>query len=219
MALPEPILYYIKPTPLIPNSPKPLLLYKGVFFNNGKVDITSAYDTFRSHGWDVQWVTRYGRHQKSHYHSASHEVMVIVSGPGKIRWGAADLSDDGQEHTYGSAFEDGSLELEVNVGDVFVIPAGIAHKSFDPRAAEAEFGCLTGSARGVESEDPRKAVGELPLTGFMMMGAYPQGFTWDWGEGGDHVGRFETVWSTSNPDMDPVLGDKGGVGKYWKTQH
>ncbi|KAF9887309.1 hypothetical protein FE257_010304 [Aspergillus nanangensis] len=205
MELPEPIVYHIKPTRLIPNSPKPLLLYKNCFFRDGKIDPVLAYDTFKNNGWDPQWVTRYGRHQRSHYHAESHEVMVVLSGPGAIRWGVADLDDDPEKHTYGDANEAGGLDMVANVGDVFVIPAGISHKNYDPHTANPDFRPLTGGAHVIESDDPRKLVGELPLVNFTMMGAYPQGFTWTWGEGGDHAGRFESVWNVLNPQLDPVV--------------
>ncbi|KAL4900259.1 hypothetical protein BDW74DRAFT_183010 [Aspergillus multicolor] len=79
-AYPNPRLQ-LAPTPLIPNSPKPLLLYKNCFFHNsdGKVDTALAYDTFKQNGWDAQWVTTYSRYQRSHYHPQTHEVMVPVS--------------------------------------------------------------------------------------------------------------------------------------------
>ncbi|KAJ3548030.1 hypothetical protein NM208_g1201 [Fusarium decemcellulare] len=218
--IPEPIVYHIKPTKLIPNSPKPLLLYKNAFVKDGQVDRTAAFDTFRANQWDVQWVTRYGKQQRSHYHSQSHEVMVVVSGPGWIRWGVADLSEDPQEHTYGQAYEKGGLEVEVEVGDLFVIPAGVAHKSYDPSAESAQFGSMLGSsARGIQAENARIAVAEVPLSGFCMMGAYPRGFSWTWDEGGDSAGDFEAVWCLKNPEADPVVGQKGGTGKYWKNQH
>ncbi|KAH7245476.1 hypothetical protein BKA59DRAFT_475855 [Fusarium tricinctum] len=217
--LPEPIVYYLKSTKLIPNSPKPLLLYKNAFVRDGQVDRTAAFDTFHKNQWDVQWVVRYGQYQRSHYHSQTHEVMVVVSGPGRIRWGVADLSDDWKEHTYGKGYEDGGLDIEVNVGDVFVIPAGVAHKSYDPHATSAEFGCLTGAARGIEAENPRIAVAEVPLEGFCMMGAYPRGFSWTWDEGGDSAEDFESVWRIDNPVADPVTGQNGGINKYWKNHN
>ncbi|KAL4923315.1 uncharacterized protein BDV17DRAFT_296489 [Aspergillus undulatus] len=139
--------YDIKPTNLIPNSPKPLLLYRSCFVRDGKIDATLAYDMFKKNGWDAQWLTMYGRYQRSHYHPATHEVMVVLSRPGRIRWGTADLSGDPKKHTYGTAgvdFEDGSLYVDVNAGDLFVIPAGCTHKSFDSTSATEEPTCLTG---------------------------------------------------------------------------
>ncbi|KAJ5110650.1 hypothetical protein N7532_001185 [Penicillium argentinense] len=210
----EPMTYEIKPTKLIPNSPKPLLLYKNFCMQDGKVDLGLAYDTFIKNGWDVQWVTRYGRHQRSHYHPETHETMVVTTGPGIIRWGVADLDDDTEKNIYGDAFEEGGLQMTAEVGDVFVIPAGVAHKSFDQDAEDEKSGCLTGVARGIESDDPRGLVVSLQLEGFTMMGAYPKGFSWNWGEGGDSP-NFEDVWKVSNAELDPVVGSDGGIKKYW----
>ncbi|RDW78694.1 cupin domain-containing protein [Aspergillus mulundensis] len=219
--------FTIKPTPLIPNNPKPLLLYKNCFVrDDGKLDLARAYDTFTSNAWDVKWVTRYGRQQTSHYPPTTHEVMVVVSGPGVVRWGVADLRDPSnwEEHTYGSAFEQGGLEIEVEVGDVFLVPAGVAHKSFDKRSGQHDAVVLTGeTAHAIElqeGQDERERVlgveAEGELHGFVMMGAYPRGMNWTWGAGGDHVGRFEECWSVSNPETDPVVGKgKGGLYRYW----
>ncbi|RBR07512.1 uncharacterized protein FIESC28_10593 [Fusarium coffeatum] len=214
-SLPEPILYHIKPTKLVPNSPKPLLLYKEAFVKDGQVDRTAAFDTLRSNNWDVQWLVRYGQHQRAHYHSQTHEAMIVVHGPGKIRWGVADLSENWEDHTYGQAYEDGGIEVDVEVGDLFVIPAGVSHKSYDPDAKSASFGCLTGDARKIDSNIE---VSEVPLEGFCMMGAYPQGFSWTWDEGGDSKGDFEAVWGVENADADPYTGKEGGISKYWKKQ-
>lgn len=218
----EIIAYDIKPTKLVPNSPKPLLLYRNCFIRDGKVDATLAYDTFKKNGWDAQWVTTYGHYQRSHYHPATHEVMVVLSGPGTIRWGTADLNDEPRKHTYGSAgndYEDGSLFIEVNAGDLFIIPAGVTHKSFDPTAPNPDPQCLTGGgAHSIESDDPRRFVGELKASGFTMMGAYPRGMSWGWAEGGEHVGRYESVWRVRNAELDPVLGDQGGINTFWNRR-
>jgi uncharacterized protein YjlB len=217
MALRQPIITYgVKPTKLIPNSTKPLLNYKGCFSRKGKFDPILAYDTLKGHGWDVQWVTKYGRHQRSHYHAESHETMVVLSGSGVIRWGVADLSDDLKKTTYGDAYEGGGIEMDAKVGDVFVIPAGIAHKSYNPHSTDYDFKRLTGEARVIEPNDFKNTVEHFPSTEFIMMGAYPHGYTWTWGgEGGEHGGQFESVWAVPKPELDPVLGDEGGTCKYW----
>ncbi|KAL4909365.1 hypothetical protein BDW74DRAFT_174568 [Aspergillus multicolor] len=226
-SIPEIKIYAIPPTLLVPNNPKPLLLYKNCFIGkNGKIDLAHAYDTFTSNGWDIKWVTRYGRQQTSHYHPSTHEVMVVVSGPGVVRWGVADLGDpkDWEEHTYGSAYEKGGLEIEVEVGDVFLVPAGVAHKSFDRDSGQPDAVALTGETAHTmdleEEQDERGKVlsveTEEKLHGFVMMGAYPRGLDWTWGAGGDHVGRFEECWSVSKPEMDPVVGKgDGGLFQYW----
>ncbi|KAL6230727.1 hypothetical protein BDW75DRAFT_244560 [Aspergillus navahoensis] len=118
------------------------------------------------------WMTTYGHYQRSHYHPATREVMVVLSGPGKIRWSTADFGDDLQAHTYGSASDDGTLSVDVNAGDLFVIPAGVTHKSFDPIAPNPDPQCLTGGgAHKIEAKDPRTFVGELNLSGFSENGA------------------------------------------------
>lgn len=89
-----------------------------------------------SNGWEPRWVTKYGTHQISHYHGTTHEVMAILSGPGAIRWGVADLDDDPHKHTYGGANEEGGLDMEVDVGDFFVIPARVTHKDYNPKATQ-----------------------------------------------------------------------------------
>ncbi|RAH48954.1 cupin domain-containing protein [Aspergillus brunneoviolaceus CBS 621.78] len=223
--MPQIIPYSIPPTPLIPNSHKPLLLYKNCFLDpaTGTVNAQLAYDTFRQNHWTPRWITTYGHAQRSHYHPHTHEAMVVLSGPGRIRWGTADLADDPAKHTYGVAgtdFEEGSVFVDVEAGDLFVIPAGVAHKSYDVATANEEPVAWTGSgAQRIEAADERAFVGELQATGkvkgFTMMGAYPGEATWSWAEGGEHVGRFEEVWGVENAVLDPVFGREGGIHVYW----
>lgn len=211
----EPTTYILPPTKLIPNSPKPLLHYKNAFVQDGKIDLTHAYDTFVKNGWEVQWVTQYARCQRSHYHPSTHEAMVVVSGPGKIRWGVADIDEDEEKHTYGDAREEGGLLIDVDVGDLFVIPAGVAHKSYNPSSTNPRINSLAGQGRGIVSDDPRGLLKELQVQGFCMMGAYPQGENWSWGDGGDSP-DYEAVWKVENPELDPFVGGNGGITKYWK---
>lgn len=213
------ISYDVKPTNLIPNSPKPLLLYKGCCLRDGKVDVTLAFDTLKQNGWTTQWVAQYGHYQRSHYHATAHEAMIVLSGPGKIRWGTADFGDDPEQHTYGTASEDGALYTDANVGDVFIVPAGVTHKSYDPNSTANDARGLTeGGNHGIQADDPRKVVGDLEVSGFVMMGAYPHGVEWGWSEGGDHVGRYESVWNVKMPDLDPFFGANGGINDYWKRR-
>ncbi|KAL4760669.1 cupin domain-containing protein [Aspergillus foveolatus] len=215
--------YTIAPTALVPNSPKPLLVYKHCFLRHGRVDLAHAYDTFAANHWDPKWVVRYGRQQTSHYHPTTHEVMVVLSGRGRIRWGEADFGDPAnwRKHTFGEAHETGGVETEVEAGDIFLVPAGVAHKSFDTDSEQPDAVVLTGeTAHAIDSDDPKEKVIELErqgkLTGFVMMGAYPRGVEWTWAVGGDHVGRFEEVWNLPTPEWDPVVGKgEGGIHRFW----
>lgn len=129
--------------------------------------------------------------------------MAVLSGTARIRFGVADTSEDLSENTYGSSWEDGGIEVEGEAGDVFIIPAGVAHKTYDTRP-EAEFKLLTpGTGHGIEAEDPKKALAGIKLSGYTMMGAY-NGGDWDFVKRG---GEFEKVWSVPKPSYDPVFGD------------
>lgn len=162
---------------------------------------------FTKNGWDVQWIFRYSHTQVSHYHSSAHEVMAVLSGTADIRFGVADTSPDMDENTHGSAWESGGVLLKAEAGDVFVLPAGVAHKTHNTKP-EAEFALLSpGRAHGIEAENPREALSNLKLDGFTMMGAY-NGGEWDFVATG---GNFEKSWSVPKPNLDPVFGssDKG----------
>lgn len=208
--------YRLSPTDLIPNSPRPLLHYRNVLSrrsDNGQCDATDAWQMFESNGWRVSWITRYAASQLSHYHSHTHECMAVLSGTATIRFGVADTAEDLTENTHGSAREVGGIELEAEAGDVFVIPAGVAHKTFNTRPA-AEFKFLTpGLGHGIASDDAKKLISEIELTGFTMMGAYSNG-DWDFVTSG---GEYERVWSVSKPERDPVFGKSDeGLCKLWR---
>lgn len=198
--------YKLPPTTLIPNSPHPLLHYPGLL-SKEDLDAATVHKRFASNGWQTQWIFRYGETQQSHYHSEAHECMAVLTGTATIRFGVADTSDDLEASTHGSAHEEGGIELEAKAGDVFLLPAGTAHKTHDtlPRA---EFALLTpGRAQGIEAEDPAKALSELDLDGFTMIGAYPVGSNWDFALGREDVdGHFKKVWAVPKPENDPVLG-------------
>ena len=215
--------YRLKPTGLIPNSPYVLIHYPGLLhkevqqenFNAAKV-----YDMFLSNGWPTQWVAKYGPTQTSHYHSAAHECMAVVSGQGAtIRFGVADTSEDEEANTHGDNFEDGGVEVEAKLGDVFIIPAGVAHKTHDPKPEGAVFMFYDVKEFEGKGGDARKFVEGVEMDGeFMMIGAYPKGGVWDFAVGGDDQGRYEKVWSVPKPERDPVLGtSKEGLCGLWKA--
>ena len=207
--------YHLPPTDLIPNSPRPLLHYKNVLPRDPTTKKCSPADTwalFTSNSWSVHWIFRYSHTQVSHYHSQAHECMAVLSGTARIRFGVADTSPDMDANTDGPAHEAGGVELDAEAGDVFVIPAGVAHKTHHTRPA-ADLALLSpGRGHGIEAEDPKAALGEVQLDGFTMMGAYCGG-DWDFLAAG---GEFETVWAVPKPRLDPVWGSSPvGLRKTW----
>ena len=216
--------YHLPPTALMPNSPQPLLHYPGFLSQEtttkGKDSVAiQAHDLFAKNGWETQWVFRYGQTQTSHYHSGVHECMAVLTGNARIRFGVADTVDDMEENTHGSGREEGGVEIDARAGDVFVVPAGVAHKTFD--TTPAEFALLTpGDGHHVMAKDGsvRDALKDVKLDGFTMVGAYPRGGgRWDFAVGGEDEGEYEKVWTVPKPGNDPVLGKaKEGLCGQWQ---
>lgn len=211
--------YHLSPTRLIPNSPHPLLHYKGLLAESERLP-ARIHDTLEGNGWQTQWIFRYGATQTAHYHSQVHECMAVLTGRATIRFGAADTSEDLEKSTHGGAFEDGGVELDAQAGDFFLIPAGVAHKTYNTSPAAA-FSLLTpGEGRGIQAENQREALEKVELSGFTMMGAYPKdGGDWDFAVGvEDSGGDFERSWKVATPERDPMLGASvDGVCGQWKA--
>jgi uncharacterized protein YjlB len=134
--------------------------------------------------------------------------MVVLTGTARIRFGVADVPNGDSQ----TGKEEGGVEVEANPGDVFILPAGTAHKTFDT-SPESSLKLLTpGEGHGVDLES-LKAV---ELEGFTMMGAYPEGSEWDYALGGESEGAYQEVWNVDKPQNDPVLGDQaGGLRELW----
>ncbi|OAL04677.1 hypothetical protein IQ06DRAFT_290717 [Phaeosphaeriaceae sp. SRC1lsM3a] len=227
--------YHLPPTPLIPNSPYPLIHYPALLkdtVSNPSFSTAQVFDLFKKNGWQTQWLARYGPDIQSHYHSTTHEAMVVVSGgSATIRFGVAD-APDWAAGKYGigerAGGEDGGVEIEAGLGDVFIIPAGVSHKTFrtDPPTEELAFHQPEDIKQGhaaqsldEESEMRHRSFFEkVPVQGeFMMMGAYPRGGVWDFAVGGEHEGKEREVWDVRMPERDPVLGEgEEGIRGMWK---
>lgn len=239
--------YTLTPTRLIPNSPYPLIHYPNHFNKEAKGNCNAAaiHQRFASNGWQTQWIYRYAPTQPSHYHSATHECMAVLSGSATIRFGVADTeADDAESPTpthncnddagesakpteNGNEEETIGILLPASPGDVFLIPAGVAHKTIDPRPTST-FALLTsGNGHGLpktrnndddddDDDSIQETLARVPLSGFTMLGAYPLGSVWDFSQGGDHVGGFEGVWRVPKPERDPVVGEgREGLCGLW----
>ncbi|KAK3677552.1 hypothetical protein LTR78_002402 [Recurvomyces mirabilis] len=214
--MPQVQTYKLNPTKLIPNSPYPLLHYPGLLADIADCNAGEVYELFTGNGWEPQWIYRYGPTQVSHYHSHAHECMAVLTGHATIRFGVADTSDDLEASTNGAAHEDGGVEIEAKAGDVFLLPAGVSHKTYRTNPP-AEFKLMTpGDGHHIAADDPKKALSEIELSGFTMLGAYPKGSAWDSCSGGEHADQMQSVWDVEKPQLDPVLGDaREGIRGLW----
>jgi uncharacterized protein YjlB len=92
----------------IPNHPAfPLLLYQQVFPPGDSLE-TNFKDAFHRNHWGGTWVN--GVFSYHHYHSMAHEVLGVISGSATIIFGGP-----------------GGEEVQVQAGDMVVLPAGTGH--------------------------------------------------------------------------------------------
>ncbi|MNS30480.1 Cupin domain protein [compost metagenome] len=153
---------------IIPNNPElPVLVYPGVLRSNPQE--TEAI--FNSHGWLNSWTN--GVFDYHHYHSNCHEVLGVIRGNVLIQLGG----EQGRQ-------------LQLNTGDVALLPAGTGHKKL--------------------SASP----------GFQIVGAYPGGMDYNTRRGtqGDRQEALAEIPKVPIPDTDPVYGKAGPVHTLWRRE-
>lgn len=100
----------------LPNSAgtkRPLLIYHSVFNDKHNFSASTVEDYLRSVGVvEPQW--RYTMYSTSHFHSTTHEVLVITAGRALLCLGGEENPDH--------------VNVLAATGDVVVIPAGVAHR-------------------------------------------------------------------------------------------
>lgn len=151
----------------IPNSPLPLLLMRAALAPGA----AAMERAFARNGWTGAW--RDGIYPFHHFHSTAHEVLGIARGHARVRFGGPRV---------GTA-------LDVQAGDVVVIPAGVGH-------------CNEGA-----SED------------FLVVGAYPGGMAWDVrrGDPAERNEVLRNLAAVPLPESDPVGGAEGALPRLWRT--
>ena len=135
----------------IPNNPRlPLLLYRGVLPLDGDA-AQACLDRFAGHGWTAGW--RNGIFSYHHFHTSAHEVLGIVRGQARARFGGP-----------------GGRTVAVAAGDVVVVPAGVGHKNEGASADLLVVGAYDGGrepdlCRGGEASADRQAasIAAVPL--------------------------------------------------------
>lgn len=161
--------FYFEDDGEIPNSKYPLLLYRPILEGSSDINADWLENTFNNHNWTNSW--RWGVYDFHHYHSNTHEVLGVYQGNAKLLLG-------GQQ---------GEI-LDVQIGDVIVIPAGVGHK------------CLSHSVD------------------FAVVGAYPNGASADMnkGEPGERPQADQNLSKVPIPHTDPLHGSEGGLIDVWK---
>ncbi|MGB3682109.1 MAG: cupin domain-containing protein [Rubrobacteraceae bacterium] len=153
----------------IPNNPElPLLIYPQALPEEAR-DSSACKKLLAENGWGGAWTN--GVFSYHHYHSNAHEVLAVVGGSASLIFG-------GPEGT----------TVEVEAGDVVVIPAGVGH-------------CNAGSGGG-----------------FTVIGAYPKGqenYDLKTGEPDERPEALENIQQTRLPQADPLFGEEGPLIRHW----
>jgi uncharacterized protein YjlB len=112
------------------NPELPALLYRAaISWDGNQTQSRNALKKIAAeNGWDLQWT--YWMYARAHYHTTAHEALAVYSGTAHIKIG-------------------GQQELDLQPGDVLILPAGTLHQSLE------------------RTDD------------FRMFGLYPEGQEWD----------------------------------------
>jgi uncharacterized protein YjlB len=168
MANPEVIAKVLPDDGKIPNSTLPLLIYRSAVEVSGKDPAAVFEKLFTKHRWQGAW--RNGIYSYHHYHSTAHEVLGVYAGEAKVQLGG-----------------EKGLVLDVHVGDVIIIPAGVGHMNL---GASHDFG---------------------------VVGAYPEGQDYDmcYGKPEERPRAVKNIARVAKPACDPVFGAEGPLLTKW----
>ena len=164
----EPLIFFFKDDGAVPNNRLPFLVYRGAI---GARDRPGAIEeAFHKNDWG-HGLWHNGIYSFTHYHSQIHEVLGIAAGKARVRFGG--------KH---------GEELDVEAGDVAVLPAGTGHQRI--------------------SSTPD----------LLVIGAYPPEGKYDLctGKMEEYELALRSIPRVPLPEIDPVYGSDGPLTKLWR---
>jgi uncharacterized protein YjlB len=160
------ITYYFENDGDIPNNILPVVIYKNALQYMPDKNVES---TFLQNGWANNW------HDiilmEDHFHSNTHEVLGLKSGQARLILGG----------------RKGKM-VNVETGDVIILPAGVGHYSVD------------------NSMD------------YQFVGGYPNGADWNLHfslKKEDCPTILAEIANIPLPEKDPIFGDDGPLFEFW----
>jgi uncharacterized protein YjlB len=169
MNTPLPEKVYFQDDGVIPNNILPLLIYRKAI--DAPVNADKLDQQLAGNNWTNSW--RDGIYPFHHYHSNTHEVLIVIEGSAALQLGGPK-----------------GEKLEVQPGDVLIIPAGVGHK------------CVS------HSND------------FLVLGAYPDGLEPDLQREDEQIRikAKENIGNVPLPLTDPLSGASAGLVLIWGEQ-
>jgi len=161
----QPLTFTFADDGAIPNSRLPMLVYRGAV----PTDPVAIEKLFAVNRWPPAW--RNSVHPFQHFHSNAHEALGVARGRGRVQFGGP-----------------GGETLEIEAGDVVVLPAGVGH------------------CRLEKSED------------LLIVGAYPDNAKrpdQHRGDPAEHDAVVRNIAVVAGPNADPVVGADGPLVRLW----
>lgn len=155
-------------SPFANNADLPVLVYRGGVAVDAHDPGSAMENHFQQNGWGYSW--RNGIFNYHHFHSTAHEVLGVAAGTATVELGGS-----------------GGPRVEMQAGDVMVIPVGVALRN----------------------------IGSSP--DLIAVGAYPPGQVWDLntGEADEHPRVDRNIAALPLPASDPVHGKDGPLLALW----
>lgn len=145
---------FFKDDGFIPNSPFPVIVtWKMALFHVATA--TEAEVALKKRaleiGWNLEWLWKV--YKRPHYHSTTHEALVVFRGSATLRLGG---------HRLGKI-------VKVIQGDAIVIPAGVAHQAMERTKDFLVFGFYPVGAKPWDLLFCRKKEREIALPNLVSL--------------------------------------------------
>jgi len=160
--------FYLKGDNRFPNSELPVLFYKGALDIPLLFAAAHVKNCLKKNNWSNAWENSIYKYH--HYHSITHEVIGVYKGKTTLQLGG-----------------EKGIKLQIEKGDVLVIPAGVAHKNL---GREEDLKCV---------------------------GAYPNGMDYDinYGKPGERPQTDKNIKAIPLPSDDPLGAKNKGLKELW----